>query len=183
MGFKIEIRQAEGRNDSPYIHKWIPFYNVAAANHFLRSQSYDAPTRGYNKHDFKITFDDGSNYEGRLDVKHDGSDTDIIKHIREIEDYTKAHLGEPSYGQFTNKQHLKFLTFARKELEAESNKFHKAMFHTYARAKLYPKKGTPIQQIRRKEREEKVDRGQSGYFRHRKEHSINRRKAYKNRGR
>ena len=37
--------------------------------------------------------------------------------------------------------------------------------------------------LERREEPLKSNRGQGGYFRHRKEHSINRRKAYKNRGR
>lgn len=50
----------------------------------LRMNSRSAPTNGsYDKHDFKVVFEDGLEYEGRYDLKHWRVERpDLARHVR-----------------------------------------------------------------------------------------------------
>ena len=83
---KIEVRQAEGRNDDSRLDKWFTFRTPEEANRHL-SQS-DKPDRGYNKHDVKITMKDG----GRINnfrYDHGSRDPDFIT---QLSSYMKNNL-------------------------------------------------------------------------------------------
>lgn len=58
------------------------------AGRWLSSQSDTYPRNGgYDKHDFKVVFADGYEYEGRLDCKHrdcDDADLDVRAHVRDF---------------------------------------------------------------------------------------------------
>ena len=81
---KISIMRAEGPSRDPDVGTWRHFDNYHDADKYLRKQSRTAPdSGGYDKHDFKVEWKDGHKYEGRLDVKRNGEDTDVGKHIEE----------------------------------------------------------------------------------------------------
>lgn len=66
------------------------------ARSVLRDWSSTAPKagEGYDKVDFKVTFEDGETYEGRLDIKHytaPNNDLDVAQHIK---DTVKYYSGE-----------------------------------------------------------------------------------------
>ena len=88
------------------------FKTFADANKWLRESSMSAPKGGgYDKHDFKVEWNDGTIYEGRLDVKHwsnSDNDTDIAQHIKNMASYAvKQESFEPIakkfYAEFKNK--------------------------------------------------------------------------------
>lgn len=57
------------------------------ANTILRGNSTTAPASGaYDKHDFKVVFDDGQVYQGRFDLKREGPYA-IEQHMREFVTY------------------------------------------------------------------------------------------------
>ena len=61
------------------------FSTWEAANNWLQSQSHSFPKGGcYDKHGFKVTWEDGEEYEGRLDCKHfteTDNDLNLKQHI------------------------------------------------------------------------------------------------------
>jgi hypothetical protein len=61
------------------------------ANTWLVGQSHTYPkTGGYDKHDFKVTFEDGETYEGRLDCQHpscDNPDLNVARHVRDFVEF------------------------------------------------------------------------------------------------
>lgn len=81
---KVEIMRAEGPNVLVTM-KWEVFPTMAAASAWLRSQAHTFPqTGGYDKHDLKVTWDDGETYAGRLDCQGLGledNDLDVKQHI------------------------------------------------------------------------------------------------------
>ena len=80
---KIEITRAEGLSRLCGKTKVLASWDEARS--FLFSQSDTFPEGGgYDKHDFKVTFEDGETYEGRLDCKHSSCsnpDLDVFQHI------------------------------------------------------------------------------------------------------
>lgn len=79
---KITITRAEG----PTIKCGKPheFPSFIQASAWLWNQAYTFPKLGYDKHDFKVEFEDGETYEGRLDCKHfscTDPDLDIYQHL------------------------------------------------------------------------------------------------------
>lgn len=68
---KIEVHRGEGpRNECE--GKWHAFTTFRDAEALLAKWARTAPkTGGYDKCDFKVTYEDGETYEGRADIKHD----------------------------------------------------------------------------------------------------------------
>lgn len=82
----IKIRRAEGRG--PDVGKWRTFKNTQDADAFLRKQARSMQHNiGYDKHDVLVKWDSGNSWKGRWDVKKDGTDTSIKKHIKSELDY------------------------------------------------------------------------------------------------
>lgn len=79
----IEITRAEGI--SSLCGKKMTFDSWKKASSWLSSQSNTFPNNGcYDKHDFKVTFEDDKTYSGRLDCKHwnqSDNDLDVYQHI------------------------------------------------------------------------------------------------------
>lgn len=84
---KVEITRAEGlisETGKPVIlPRDLDIGNVwEAADRILYQWSKTAPTQGYDKCDFLITWEDGETYEGRYDLKHHTVEyPDLAKHI------------------------------------------------------------------------------------------------------
>lgn len=64
----VKIRRAEGPSNLCRI--WKEFKSIKNANSWIASQMNTYPKVGYDKHDYIVTFEDGSTYEGRLDCQH-----------------------------------------------------------------------------------------------------------------
>lgn len=64
----VKVRRAEGPSNLCRI--WREFNSIKAANREITSMSHTYPKLGYDKHDYIVTFEDGSIYEGRLDCQH-----------------------------------------------------------------------------------------------------------------
>ena len=84
----IEITRAEGSSVyDPNLGKTQKFNNVKDADKRLLEISRTAPaTGGYDKTDVKVTFEDGTTYEGRWDIKHFSqmnADLTIKDHIKQ----------------------------------------------------------------------------------------------------
>lgn len=84
------------------------------ANQILRLWSDTAPKGGcYDKCDFKITFDDGSVYEGRYDLKHWKDEVpNLGNHVR---DFVTFMAGQRKPGWMTDEQWKKALNSFEKE--------------------------------------------------------------------
>ena len=80
----IEIERLEGK--TCYCGKKQTFPGFDQARKWLRSYSHTFPEHGgYDKHHFKLTFEDGFEFEGRLDCKHyncDCNDLDLQEHLK-----------------------------------------------------------------------------------------------------
>lgn len=66
---KIKLNRAEGpielcRGDAK------TFKTFAGVNQFIHENSPTYPKSGYDKHDFVVTWEDGFEYNGRLDLQH-----------------------------------------------------------------------------------------------------------------
>lgn len=109
---EITITRAEGPIalcDKPkYFDSW------QSANSWLVSQSFTFPKGGcYDKHDFKIVFNDGQDYNGRLDCKHHSepdNDLNLFTHIKEFCEFhagrreiLPAHITKEQYAQMINR--------------------------------------------------------------------------------
>jgi hypothetical protein len=88
---KVELLRAEGFTDDPTVGRWMTFDSVEEANAQLRENlktSSIPPGRGgYEKHDFKVTFTDGSVYTGRYDLHRDEHDADIGRQMHSFSKY------------------------------------------------------------------------------------------------
>jgi hypothetical protein len=84
----ITINRAEGPHD--LCRKPMTFTGDDCwldAHAWLFSQGKTFPTSGYDKHDFKVVFADGEEYEGRLDCKApscEDPDLNVARHMREF---------------------------------------------------------------------------------------------------
>lgn len=78
---KFEIERAEGTQQECVkrtVNSW------ASANDLLNSMSHTAPAGGgYHKTDFKITFEDGLVYQGRVDLTRERSQN-LGRHVSEF---------------------------------------------------------------------------------------------------
>ncbi len=107
----IKITRVEGRIiDTPetvYATTW------ANANTHLYRMAYHAPTLGYYKCDFTVTYEDGEEYKGRYDLMHISKEwPNLAKHVRDhIDHYTGRHC--PSW--LTAEQYATYLAQFGKE--------------------------------------------------------------------
>jgi N12 class adenine-specific DNA methylase/SAM-dependent methyltransferase len=89
---QIELYDSETGNDAVTIDNIPPNDLYARANAVLDRWSQQSPTTGaYDKTWFRITFDDGETYQGRLDLRGPGAanrDTDLSDHVRGFADVT-----------------------------------------------------------------------------------------------
>jgi len=85
---KIWIERAEGPSALCVERSFTGPNCWQDANVWLSRQSHTYPkTGGYDKHDFRVTFEDGETYEGRLDCQHpecDDPDLNVAKHVRDF---------------------------------------------------------------------------------------------------
>lgn len=100
----ITVRRAEGIT-TLVDKKPRKFGSFADANDYLRQISYTIPEyqSGYDKTDVVITWSDGQTYTGRFDVKADGSDTNIERHMREM----AAHIKESPVTEYVTAKEKK----------------------------------------------------------------------------
>lgn len=78
----ITIHRAEGPH-ALCVTTTIKGRNVwADAAAWLAAMAHTFPERGYDKHDFVVTWSDGDTYEGRLDCSR-FRDLDVAAHVRE----------------------------------------------------------------------------------------------------
>ena len=80
---EITITRAEGPN--LLCGRTFTAHSFSEAAAWLISQAGTFPaTGGYDKHDFKITWEDGETYSGQLDCKAEGCpdpDLDVFRHV------------------------------------------------------------------------------------------------------
>jgi hypothetical protein len=74
---EVWLRRAEGKIDECRAISVIGDNLWQRADEILQSWGKTAPNKGegYDKCDFKVTFDDGEEYEGRFDLQAGGKDT------------------------------------------------------------------------------------------------------------
>ena len=84
---KIELRRGEGASID--CGKWHTLYSWEEADRLLKKWSITAPKDGgYDKCDFKISFDDDDKYQGRYDLKHwsckqdSGLEISLAQHVK-----------------------------------------------------------------------------------------------------
>lgn len=98
---KIEIERVEGKKSECGRHTVTTW---TAANTLLNQMSHTAPEcGGYDKTDFKVTFDDGSEYAGRVDLSRDQSQN-LGYHILEFARFYSgrhcpSHLDDSDYSR------------------------------------------------------------------------------------
>ena len=83
---EIYLNRLEGK--SVYCNKPVIFKSYKEARSKLFDWGMNAPMEGegYDKVNFKVTFEDGETYTGRLDIKHPSAtnnDLDVSKHVRD----------------------------------------------------------------------------------------------------
>jgi hypothetical protein len=80
----------------------VKFKSYDEVNRYLRDMSYHGPSLGYDKTDFRVTFEDGETYEGWYDLHRSGTEQenpngrcDLLDHIRaHVSFYTGDHKPE-----------------------------------------------------------------------------------------
>lgn len=68
MKATVKIRRAEG--PSALCGTWNEYQSIKEAERALSQASHTFPKLGYDKHDYSVTFENGDEYEGRLDCTH-----------------------------------------------------------------------------------------------------------------
>lgn len=93
---EIWLRRAEGRIDGCRAISVVGDNLWQRANEILQRWGTTAPEKGegYDKCDFKVTFDDGEEYEGRFDLQSSGRDTDGCNLSEHIVGFLKIFCGE-----------------------------------------------------------------------------------------
>ena len=81
----IQICQAEGRLDDPKCGKKRTFRTMKGAHRYMAS--LERPSLGYNKVDFWINYQDGSEYSGTYCLGKDGLDAG-----QDLRGHVKSHL-------------------------------------------------------------------------------------------
>ncbi len=102
----IEITRIEGNTDLDNF-KPHTFDSMVEANSYIKDIASSAPEHGgYDKVDFKVTFEDEETYTGRYDLKRDHTTTgDLGDHMRSfVRFYTgrscPAHMTPEQYEEF-----------------------------------------------------------------------------------
>lgn len=89
---EITITRAEGLSRLCGITRKYDSWEAARKGMPLFNGTYPEPGQGYDKHDFRVIFEDGETYTGRLDVKQLAAvdnDQDVKQHVRDfIQFYT-----------------------------------------------------------------------------------------------
>lgn len=109
----IWLNRAEGRHDE-CVALTVDGDDVwSKANVVLLRWSHTAPkTGGYNKCDFKVTYSDGSAYDGRYDLKHNTVEwPSLEKHVRDFltfmaGQYCPPHMTEERYRAYLAAEHV-----------------------------------------------------------------------------
>lgn len=94
---QIVITRAEGPNylcGHPHTFEGPTCWEDA--RRWLGSQASTFASSGYDKHDFVITWADGNTYDGRLDCKRDGTDTNVAEHVRDFQRFC-AGIDRPAH--------------------------------------------------------------------------------------
>lgn len=82
--------------------------SFAEADRILMGWSWTAPaTGGYDKCDFKVTWEDGETYEGRYDLKHNKIEYPSLS--RHITEFVRFHAGEWHPAHMTGEQYQKLM--------------------------------------------------------------------------
>lgn len=104
----IWIHRAEGPTRDLGEHLVASF---ETANAILRRWAQTAPDKGgYDKVDFKVTWDDGETYEGRYDlVREDTTKADLARHMKEFCSFhgglwCPPHMKKEVYKEFIERQ-------------------------------------------------------------------------------
>lgn len=98
---RIEITRAKGPSVFCGKTKVYRSWKDARVGLAMDNRTYPGPGQGYDKHDFKVVFQDGEIYSGRLDVKQyvcQDNDQDVQRHVREFVAFY-AGLFEPLWMQ------------------------------------------------------------------------------------
>ncbi len=104
---EISITRVEGPCELCEVEK--KFETWEAADKWLMSQQQTFPkTGGYDKHDFKVTWEDGKTYTGRLDCQNaecKDPDLSVYAHIKDLAEFytgnaTQTWMGEERYARF-----------------------------------------------------------------------------------
>jgi len=113
---KIEITRAEGLHSEvtgiPEVCTRETMFGIwDCADSILMKWSHTAPKEGgYDKCDFKITFEDGETYSGRYDLKHNSIEyPNLAKHVW---GFTTFHAGVGKPGHLTQEDYNKYLTIS-----------------------------------------------------------------------
>jgi hypothetical protein len=129
---KIKVKEILlSRTEGPInlCYKNMSFPSFTAVNIFLLGASNTFPKNGgYDKHDYKITFEDGETFEGRLDCKHfscSDNDLNLLAHILNYCEWQAGltkypHCGEKRYkeylAQYTEEEKQSYKDFIEKYL-------------------------------------------------------------------
>ncbi len=120
---KIEITFSE----CPGHKNPISFFSIHSANTYLRQLSRShckAEMEGYYKTDFKITFEDGMEYAGRIDLT--STHCEIYNVIgKHISDYVLFHTGKGKPIHLSEDQYQNILNLP------EYKYFRKSFFNTF----------------------------------------------------
>jgi hypothetical protein len=117
---KVEILWSESRE----IEDGKTFASIAEANSYLYRAAYFAPKCGaYDKTKYTVTWEDGGEYTGRIDLQHTDYDKDSYKIDKAIESYLKFYSGEHCPAWMTEEKYQEALTFSTDEGKKECLEF------------------------------------------------------------
>lgn len=109
---KITVTRAEGLTAE--CGKPVTLKSIEGANRLLHAWSDTAPkTGGYDKCDFRIEFEDGTEYKGRYDLKHHSQErADVGEHVRSnalfyTGRWTPSHMTPEKHKAFLQLDHIK----------------------------------------------------------------------------
>lgn len=107
---EILLSRAEGPCKLCYQDQSFPGPDFTAVNVFLLGASNTFPKNGgYDKHDYKVIFENGEIFEGRLDCKHfscSDNDLNLHKHIKEYCEWCAGLTKFPYCGQEKYEKYL-----------------------------------------------------------------------------
>ena len=96
----VRIKRIEGRIENLFDKT---FTSMNSANDFLKSHSHDYPKGGgYDKHTFTVIWEDGKEYQGRLDCKHYTELNNVLNigdHIKEMLEWYTGRCKDPYCGK------------------------------------------------------------------------------------
>jgi hypothetical protein len=119
---KITITRAEGLTELCGRPMEFPSFTDAKIWLMLQDETYPKHG-GYDKHDFKVEFEDGETYEGRLDCQHSSCkypDQDVKEHIAHHVRWMSGREANPWCGM---EQYLKDMRTVAPETKKEYSDF------------------------------------------------------------